>query len=188
MHVYTVRKTIPNTDREFEAYVDLLQEIGIDITNVPRVPEPGTENRWLYAWNSKPEAERFARELCSRLRQSDWRVHDFEIDEESVGPLAPLTIRSISTTAGTDFLLDSASLSRILSHFPNARPTGEVSFSSQVRADHERQHGPVWNQVIRILTGIPDEAIARLGGVRVVADDDGSELYSDVSADVPQTA
>ena len=63
MKVYTVKKHGLNTDREYQAYVDLLQDIGIDIADVPRIPEPGTTNRWLYVWQSKPLAERFAREL-----------------------------------------------------------------------------------------------------------------------------
>jgi hypothetical protein len=56
-------------------------------------------------------------------------------------------------------------------HFPNARVVGQVTFPAQVRHDYERQHGPVWEQVIILLTGIPDEAVARLGGVRIVTPD-----------------
>ena len=66
MRVFTVRKPGGNTDREFQAYIDLLEEIGIDIADVPRTPEPGTTNRWLYVWRSRPQAERFARELGER--------------------------------------------------------------------------------------------------------------------------
>ena len=43
------------------------------------------------------------------------------------------------------------------------------------------QHGPVWNQVIIILTGIPDEAVDRVGGVRIVTPD-GRLLYERVPA------
>src|SRR4051794_11853055 len=99
MKVYTVRKRGPNTDREFQAYVDLLEDIGIDIADVPRTPEPGTTNRWLYVWQSKPLAERFVRELRARLRDPSWFVHEFDSPEPAQrGPLAPLTILSIPTS------------------------------------------------------------------------------------------
>jgi hypothetical protein len=172
MKVYTVKQHAPNTDREYQAYVDLLQDIGIDITDVPRIPEPETSNRWLYVWQSKPLAERFARELGARLRNSSWFVHEFEVpeDEQSSqrGPLAPLKIVSIPTSEGTEFRLEPASQERILMHFPNAHPAGKVTFPVQVRADYEIQHGPVWDQVIKVLTGIPEEAIAGLGGICVI--------------------
>jgi hypothetical protein len=187
MRVYTVRKPGPNTDQEFQAYIDLLEAIGIDIADVPRTPDPGTSNRWLYVWRSKPHAERFARELGARLRDRSWHVHEFDVpDEQSVdeqrGPLAPLTILSIPTSEGTEFRLDAASQERIMLHFPNARVVGQVTFPTQVRDDYERQHGPVWEQVIIRLTGIPEEAVARLGGVRIVTPE-GRVLHERVPAD-----
>lgn len=191
MMAYTVRKPSPNTDREFRAYIDLLQDIGIDIADAPRTPEPGTSHRWLYVWTNKRLAERFARELGWRLRDPSWFVDEFEIPadhlpEEERGPLAPLTILSIATSEGTEFRLEPASQERILTHFPNARPSGQVTFPEQVREDFEQQHGPVWNQVIILLTGISEEAIARLGGVRIVDDEDGQILYEQMSSAEPQ--
>ena len=181
MRAYTVRKPEFYTDREFQAYIDLLQDIGIDITDVPRTPENGTTNRWLYVWKNKLLAERFARELRERLRDPSWFVSEFEFPDnhepdESRGPLAPLIIVSIRTTAGTEFRLTPASQERILSHFPNARLTGPVTFPKQVRKDYERQHGPVWGQVILQLTGIPEEAVDRLGGIRIV-DEESQVLH-----------
>ena len=182
MRAYTVRKSGPNTDREFQTYVNLLEEIGIDIANVPRTPDPGTGNRWLYVWESKPLAERFSRELGARLRDSSWEVYEFEVEEEERGPLAPLTIRSISTSEGTAFRLEQKSLQRLLQYFPNARLQGEakipqqVLFPAEVREDFERQHGPVWDQVIIILTGLSEKEISRLGGIRIL-DEDGRVLH-----------
>jgi hypothetical protein len=171
MRAYTVKKPEPNTEREFQAYIDLLEEIGIDIANVPRVLEPGTTNRWLYVWRSRPQAERFARELGGRLRDPSWEVHEFDIPDEERGPLAPLIIWAIPTAEGTAFRLDPKSQARVMHHFPNARLAGEMLFPSQVRRDHQRQHGPAWDQVIVILTGIPDESIDCLGGVRILSPD-----------------
>jgi hypothetical protein len=176
-----VRKAGPNTDREFQAYIDLLQEIGIDLTDAPRTPEPGTTNRWLHVWKGKPQAERFARELGERLRDRSWHVHEFDVpgnpfSGERRGPLAPLTILAIPTSEGTEFRLESASQERVMAHFPNAPVAGQVASPAQGREDFERAHGPQWDQVIIRLTGIPEDALERLGGVRVVTPD-GERLY-----------
>lgn len=170
MRVYTVRKSEPNTGREYQAYIDLLEEIGVDIAEVPRTPEPGTTNRWLYVWRSKVEAERFARELGGRLHDPSYTVHEFESPNDERDPLAPLIIWEILTNEESLFRLDPKSQARVMHHFPNANLAGEVSFPKQVRVDFEQQHGSVWNQVIIILTGIPEEAIDRLGGVRILSE------------------
>lgn len=187
MRVYTVRKSEPNTDQEFMAYVDLLQSIGIDVANVPRTLEPGTTNRWLYVWKNKPQAERFARELGERLRDRSWQVHEFDVPEEQLsderrGPLVPLTILSIPTSEGTEFRLESASLERLFAHFPNARVVGKVTSPTLVRDDFEAQHGPLWDHVIAPLTGVSDEAVERLGGVRILSTD-GTVLHERIPAD-----
>jgi hypothetical protein len=188
MKAYTVRKDGPNTDREYKAYVDLLQDIGIDIADVPRTPEPGTTNRWLYVWQKKPLAERFARELGARLRDPSWFVHELDVpaDQQPTerGPLAPLTIFSIPTSEGTEFRLEPTSQERVLTHFPNARPAGKVTFSAQVRREHERQNGPVWDQVIMALTGISEDAVTHLGGVRIVTPE-GQMLHERVPVAAP---
>ena len=56
MLVYTVSIPGGTKDREFEAYTRLLAEAGIDVSNTPRVPEPGTEGRWLLCLKKKSEA------------------------------------------------------------------------------------------------------------------------------------
>ena len=81
------------------------------------------------------------------------------------------------TSEGIYFRLEPQSQERVMRYFPNAKLSGvmklpeQVLFPSQVRDDYERQHGPVWNQVMIILTGLPEEAIERLGGVRIIGED-----------------
>ena len=45
MRVFTVTKAGGTNDHEFEAYTQLLEDIGIDVSNAPRAPEPGTNRR-----------------------------------------------------------------------------------------------------------------------------------------------
>ncbi|HUY33713.1 MAG TPA: hypothetical protein VMV69_13265 [Pirellulales bacterium] len=61
MDVFTVTKPGGTKNYEFEAYTRLLEEIGVDVANIARVPEPGADRRWLYTWRRKQEAEGFAR-------------------------------------------------------------------------------------------------------------------------------
>jgi hypothetical protein len=191
MRVFTVRKQGPNADREFQAYTALLEEIGIDLANVPRTREPGTTNRWLYVWKSKSQAERFARELGTRLRDPSWFVHEFEVPREDLGPLAPLTILSIPVVGGTVYKLEPNSQARLMQHYPNARLVGEFmlrggeEFPNGVRSDFERRFGPVWDQAIAQLTGIPEDAIDGLGGIRIVTSN-GDVLYERLPSDVSQ--
>jgi hypothetical protein len=174
MLAYTVRKPEPNTDKDDQVYYALLEHIGVDLANAPRTLEPGTTNRWLHVWKSQLHAERFARELGRRLRDTSWFVDEFELSHDEIGPLAPLTVLSIPVKGGTVFRLEANSQERVMRHYPNARLVGEfeqpagVTFPHDVREDFERQHGQVWDQVIILHTGIPEEAIDRLGGVRIV--------------------
>jgi hypothetical protein len=173
MRVYTVRKPEPNTDKEFQAYTELLEEIGIDLTNALRTLEPGTTNRWLHVWKSKPQAERFARALGERLYDPSWMVHEFELPHEEFGPLAPLTILSMPVKDGTVFRLDANSLARVMQHYPNVRLVGEVVkrglvLPNDLRVDLERQYGRLCDEVISSLTGLSEDEIAGLGGIRIV--------------------
>src|SRR5437868_5417001 len=126
MHVFTVTKPGGTTDYEFEAYIRLLEEIGIDVSRAPRTPEPETGGRWLHVWHRRPEAERFARELRIRTRDQSWFVQALEMEEESEGAIAPLEILAIRTREGTVFQLHPNTLERVSRGFPNARLAPEV--------------------------------------------------------------
>lgn len=164
MTVYTVTKDPGTTDDEFQAYVDLLEAVGIDITNVPRTPEPGTNKRWLYVWQNRDQADRFVNELRLRTRDNSWHRYDFERLPENRGPLIPLEILEISTHGGTIYQLSQSSLIRVSEHFPNARLVGEVLRSTAIRAELE----PDWNQIAVELTGLTETMIGQMGGCRFV--------------------
>src|SRR5437016_558755 len=143
MRVYTVRKPGGTKDREFAIYAGLLEESGIDLSQVPRTQEPGTSNRWLYVWRDRTSADRFKRELSSRTRDTSWEVYEFDLPVEEVGPLAPLEIIAERTTDGTAFRLAPTSQERIVRRFPDARLAGEVFWGTQARQDYERGRGPI---------------------------------------------
>jgi hypothetical protein len=101
-------------DHEFEAYKSFLEGIGIDLSNVPRVPEPGTARRWLYVWRDRTAAQAFARELGVLTGDTSWVIHELDLLEEESGPLAPLDVIAEPVADGTRYRLSTASQERIM--------------------------------------------------------------------------
>lgn len=173
MLVYTVTMPVGTKDREFEAYTRLLTEVGIDLSNSPRVPEPGTDRRWLYAWKKKSEAERFAAELRRRTRNPDWFVHEFEVASEERGPVAPLEITTVPEEDGFTYYLTPESRERVVAAYPGTK----LPLSLKVGIDKQQdllqgKGGDWWMDLSRVLTGRNEEEIESLGGVRIVVGED----------------
>jgi hypothetical protein len=68
---FTVTHQAGTKDVEFDAYGRLLQQKGVDLAKLNRVPEPGTSRRWLYVWNVEADAQVFADELKKRTHPTD---------------------------------------------------------------------------------------------------------------------
>ena len=171
MQAYTVTRSGGVTDWEFRVYIALLEEIGIDVTNVPRIPEPSTNSRWLYVWTDKRLAERFARELGLRLHDRTWVAEEISISSPETGPIAPLVIVAFPATKGTTFFLDSGSLARIGTHFPNVRLPGEIFLTKGTRFNDADPQSHPWDEFASTITGIPQEEIERMGGYRIESPD-----------------
>ncbi len=171
MSTFTVMKPLGASDYDFEAYRALLEEIGIDLSNAPRIQEPGPARRWLHVWHDRAAAQRFARELIRRTRDHSWTVREVDLPVEESGPLAPLDVIAEHVPDGTVYRLSTASQERIMRRFPNARLAaegeGEVFISTQTKQDDERENGPVWDQVIMLLSGLSTDQLNELGGYRV---------------------
>lgn len=172
MQVYAVTKPVGTKDKEFKAYTRLLEDVGIDVSNSPRVPERGTDRRWLYAWRKKIEAERFADELRRRTGDADWTVYQFENVPEDRGPVAPLEIARIPENDGYTYYLTPASRERIAAAFPGTGLPANLNFSMSIEQDFRRETGDEkWMRIARQLTGRTDQEIDSLGGVRVLLGD-----------------
>src|SRR5438874_1028591 len=91
---------------EFDAYVRLLEQRGIDWTNTPRVAEPGTTNHWLYVWENEDDASNFCRELQAETGDNRWYVRRLaELTPISTGPIAPILIQMRRQSLGMSFSL-----------------------------------------------------------------------------------
>ena len=173
MLVYTVSMPGGTQDREFEAYTRLLAEVGIDLSNSPRVPEPGTDRRWLYAWKKKSEAERFVAELRRRTRNGDWFVHEFEAPSEERGPVAPLEIATVPVEDGYAYYLTPESRERVVAAYPGTKLPLSLKVGIDKQQDLLRKNGDDWwMELSRVLTGRNEDEIDSLGGVRVVVGED----------------
>jgi hypothetical protein len=169
MRGFAVMKPGGTKDYEFEAYKSFLEGIGIDLSNVPRVPDPGTTRRWLYVWRDRAAAQAFARAMSERMEDSSWRVHELDFPEDESGPLAPLDVIAEPVAEGTRYRLSGASQERIMKRFPNARLAGEVILSHQAEQTYEREHGSeTWDRVISLLSGLSLDQVNELGGYRVI--------------------
>jgi hypothetical protein len=169
MRGYVVLKPGGARPHEFEAYKALLEEVGFDLSNAPRVSEPGPERRWLYVWRDRAPAQAFARELGRRTRDSSWMVDECEVPEEGTGPLVPLDVIAEPVPDGTAYRLSTASQERILKRFPNASLSGEVILSHQAQQvqERERGRGAAWDRVVGLLSGLSRDQVIELGGYRV---------------------
>jgi hypothetical protein len=160
-------------DAEFETYSRLLRQRGVDLGKLPRAPEPETERRWLYVWDSRELAQDFADELRKRTRDNAWVV--IEVDAPpSEGPMGPVIIQVGRRSNGLDFGLHPLSRAMIQSAFPNAKGSATtVSINFETLHDFQTTHGNIKDlsrEVIPTITGLKLQDLETLG--YAVIDDD----------------
>jgi hypothetical protein len=153
---------------EFDAYVRLLEKRGIDWSNTPRVPEAGTPNRWLYVWADHQDAEQFRDELAAETGDNKWYLRELAGDTKpSPGPLAHVLILMRRRSLGADFSLHPHSKTLIRRRFPQAHPVSSIAIEWRTKSDFEREHGPIWDHIAVVLTGLTLEQLASLEGYEV---------------------
>jgi hypothetical protein len=80
-NVFTIsRRDEGCTDHEFEQYIGLLRELGV---NVPEESagtlEPGTDKRWPHVWQKASDALYFLIQLRARTRDRNWCLYSFTV-------------------------------------------------------------------------------------------------------------
>jgi len=168
MQFFTVTKPGGTKDYEFAAYTQLLEDVGVDLSNVPRTLEPETNRHWLYTWKREDEARRFAGELKRRTRDNSWYVYAFEAEVEERGPVAPIDVYATQDSEGINYVLSPTSRERIIRDFPHTKLYPSLFLSTGTQQDIVRQHGDHWwRQVCKMLTGLTEEQVDSLGGYRI---------------------
>ena len=171
------------TRHEFDAYVRLLEQRGIDWTNAPRVQEPGS-NRWLYVWDNRGEAEEFCAELRRETRDDKWLVLELSPDlqpslQPSTGPLMPVVIFRRLHSLGAEFTLDPFSRMLVKRRFPGYPPATSIDIESSTMQDLEQQHRPMFEHLALVLTNLTAKQLAQLGGYRIVDPATDETIFED---------
>lgn len=157
---------MPNYD--FEAYLRLLEQAGIDVARAPRVRDPVSDAQWLYAWSDAQQAAAFALRLREETEHDGWQVLEFADADQTFGPLGRVEIIINRQGDGCTYSLTPSSWKLISKSFPGSKLTPSVFIATPTPFDLERDHGPIWEQVAKILTGLNAEQIAQVGGYRVI--------------------
>jgi hypothetical protein len=116
---FTVTRPGGASDSEFQTYVRLLRQRGMDIGKLPRVRDPITGRRWLSVWNGREEAQRFADDLRQQTSDPAWEVIEVSAPT-SEGPLGPVVVQLVRQADGLTFSLHPLSRALIRSAFPRA--------------------------------------------------------------------
>jgi hypothetical protein len=163
---FTVTHEGGTKDAEFQAYVRLLRQSGVDLGKLPRVPEPGTGRRWLYVWKTAEDAGKFAAELRRRTGDDGWEVVPSNTST-SEGPLGPILIQLARRADGLLFALPPLSRAVIHSAFPDAAPAATTAFiDTQQWSDFLRTRGglpELVQQLAPSLTGLSSDRLEELG-------------------------
>ncbi len=77
----------------------------------------------------------------------------------------PLVIEVVSETDGYAYQLDPDSRLRIRKNVPNVSPAGRLFVGYDTKNDFEKIHGDMGLQIARLLTGLPQEQMEKLGGI-----------------------
>ena len=183
---YAVTRLVGTTDGEFEEYIRLLRQRGVDIGRVPRVLDPKTGNRWLHVWADREDAQNFAAELNQQTPEEGWLVVDVEVPF-SEGPLGPILIQLARQTDGLTFAIHPLSRALIRSAFPTAAATTTyATIDDATWADFVRKRGGVAELVQEIapgLTGLDRDQLESVG--YTVRDSDSDQTIVSVPPTVP---
>jgi hypothetical protein len=170
---------------EFDAYVRLLEERGIDWTNAPRVAAPGASNRWLYVWNDRPQAEEFCAELKKETRDDNWLVRELSPPlQTSTGSLIPVVIFRRLHSLGAEFTLDPFSRMLVKRRFPGYPPVTTITLESSALHEMEQQHSPMFEHLAVVITNRTAKQLAQLGGYRIVDPATDETIFEDAMAEV----
>jgi hypothetical protein len=159
----------PIQRHEFDAYLRLLEQRGIDWTNTPRVPAPGATNQWLRVWDDRPQAEEFCAALQKETRDENWLVRKLSPDvQTSTGSLIPVIIFRRLHSLGAEFTLDPFSRTLVKRRFPFYPPATSLNLESSMMHEMEQQHSPLFEHVALVLTNRSAKQLSELGGYRIV--------------------
>jgi hypothetical protein len=177
---FTVTRPGGANDAEFQNYARLLRKRGLDLGKLPRVPEPGTNRRWLYVWDQQAEAQAFAKALKKDTGDGEWAVVEVN-NPSSEGPLGPIVIQLVREGSGLTFALHTLSRALIRSAFPDAVAattfaTLTISAWNEFRKT-KGELGDLVREIVPVLTGLTREQLESLGYAVVDTNSDQTLIF-----------
>jgi hypothetical protein len=88
----------------------------------------------------------------------------------------PVKIYVTFWNEGATYSVPPLSRKRILERFPDARLVSQVHVGYATRQEFEKLHGPLWKQIVMILTSLSWDQIEELGGVVIQNSNDLHEV------------
>jgi hypothetical protein len=168
---YSVGLPHGNGQREFDAYVQILQQQGITIDDSTQIGNP-FGRKWLHVWDDRSNAEQFANRLRQVTGNRDWEVYDLSPPRSLAGGQdgrsGPVEILVGRQADGSTYSLHPNSLKLIRQRFPQVHPRSTVFIGSDTRTDIAAGGASIYDQVAIILTGLAIGQLNELGGYRVV--------------------
>lgn len=177
---YIVYRPDGNTKDEFQEYVRLLRQSGIDIGKLPRMPDPVTGKNWLYVWTDRAKAEEFRTELSEQFADANlWKVEEVNT-HPSEGPIGPLVVRFIRERGQYVFSLTSLSRHVLRSAYPEAFgvPTLGMAESTfhELRDSRKDFFPTLLGTILPALTGLTADQLRDIG-VTVIDTDTKQAVY-----------
>jgi hypothetical protein len=184
---YAVGLPYGNKEKEFDAYVQILQQQGITIEESTRVQD-SFGRKWLHVWNDRSEAEQFADRVRNATGNRDWEVYDLSPPPPTAGGQngrpGPVEILVGRQKDGSTYSLHPSSLKLIRQRFPRVHPRPTVFIGSDTQTSIEASVGSIYNEVAIILSGLGLRQLNEIGGYRVVDPLTDLVLYqSDMAAE-----
>ena len=141
---------------------------GVALDRVPRVRPEGGVNGWLYAWQSREDAECAAEQL-QRRTGGRWLVRETDA-EPSLGPLRWLQINVGHESDALVFALDPITRKMVQQRFPGSCRHRSVLIGFE-RGDDVLADAPHFlalaRQVLLLLTWLPADELAVFGEFQV---------------------
>ncbi len=188
---YTVYRPDGNTADEFETYVRLLRQSGVDIGRLPRMPDPVTGKKWLYVWSDQANAEVFRREIAEQTASNLWRVEEVTA-APSEGPLGPLIVRMLRQHGQFVFTLSLLGRHIVRTASLNAQGVWSMSIPSttinELRSERRDFFPSLVRTIMPALTGLTTDQLAEIGYAVIDADTNQWEYYSAPAALTPTPA
>lgn len=100
-------------------------------------------------------------------------------------PANQLVIVAGEQADGVTFQIHPVSRARIQKLFPNARTSRSLFVGSDTHTDYTDIHGPMWTQIVLLLTGLSHNQLSELGSTVIYFPTTGAQLSPEIPADQP---